>query len=92
MSNLILTEEELNKIEDKNASFHPFKYHRVMNDIDNVIASHRNLLSANAELSFKNQKYKQALKHICEVEMDNAEFEKEMMFNIARDALKEETK
>lgn len=34
-------------------------------------------------------KYKEALEHICEVETDSYEMDKELMFNIARVALKE---
>ena len=56
----ILTEEELNKIENSYGVYLPGLAERYP-DVVNLISSNRTLLSANAELSFKNQKYKEIL-------------------------------
>lgn len=51
---LILTEEELYAIENSYGLYTPALAERYHNVVD-IIASHRSLLSANAELSFKNE-------------------------------------
>jgi hypothetical protein len=56
MSDQILTEYELSRAEELLPIY--FQDPSALSAIRELIASHRNLLSANAELSFKNQKYK----------------------------------
>jgi hypothetical protein len=91
----ILTEEELERAEET-MEFAKLSFSfgaavditpEFTDSILNIIASHRNLLSANAELSFQKNRYKKALSKIVCLNIPMPD----EVFNIANDAL-EETK
>lgn len=81
----ILTEEELNACENTLGA----NYWAMQASLEKVIASHRQLLSANAELSFKNMKYKKALHEIEKVNTNYFEDDANLVIKIAKDALEE---
>jgi hypothetical protein len=60
-NHLILTEEELNQIQIKGKLLRPLGVSWEV--VEDVIASHRQLLSANAELSFKNAEQRKTIDH-----------------------------
>lgn len=96
----ILTEEDLERIRYKYTQSHfggRNSYSIIDGEIANLIASHRLLLSANAELSFKNMKLKEALQKIQTLDINREGNPNELkiildLTNIAYQAMKEELK